>query len=246
MPTDCDPWPGKTNATLPISSSSAAAAGASAHRPWAGRRDDTPAKRGPRLNACRHARIVPTGYAAAMTERARGAERSGLSPEVAAAGSAVQNPLQLSDRIAMGQALWRDLVIGFAAQLGELRLGFTQLAALYAAAGTRHADHRRPGRHASAAPIGRDVADRLRARGARPRRAPRGGRRSAAARGRGDARRATRSSGSIDGARAEQFLAVVRPLPAQERALVAMGVAALASRAVTRRGRLIKAPREGA
>ena len=31
----------------------------------------------------------------------------------------------------MGRALWRELVIGFAVQLGELRLGFTQLAALY-------------------------------------------------------------------------------------------------------------------
>ena len=41
-------------------------------------------------------------------------------------------PAELSDRVAMGRALWRELVIGFAAQLGELRLGFTQLAALYA------------------------------------------------------------------------------------------------------------------
>ena len=31
----------------------------------------------------------------------------------------------------MGRALWRELVVGFAWQLGELRLGFTQLAALY-------------------------------------------------------------------------------------------------------------------
>ena len=31
----------------------------------------------------------------------------------------------------MGRALWRELVVGFASQLGELRLGFTQLAALY-------------------------------------------------------------------------------------------------------------------
>ena len=31
----------------------------------------------------------------------------------------------------MGRALWRELVIGFASQLGEMRLGFTQLAALY-------------------------------------------------------------------------------------------------------------------
>ncbi len=45
---------------------------------------------------------------------------------------------------------------------------------------------------------------------------------------------------TIDRARADQFLAIVRPLPMAERALVAMGVAALASRAMTRRGRLIK------
>src|ERR671932_116407 len=59
-----------------------------------------------------------------------------VSPTVASAGDELQNPRQLSDRIAMGRALWRDLVIGFAAQLSELRLGFTQLAALYATAGT--------------------------------------------------------------------------------------------------------------
>ena len=46
--------------------------------------------------------------------------------------------------------------------------------------------------------------------------------------------------GVIDRARADQFLAVVRPLPPAERAIVAMGVAALATRAVSRRGRLIK------
>ncbi len=38
---------------------------------------------------------------------------------------------QISERVAMGRALWRELVIGFASQLGDLRLGFTQLAALY-------------------------------------------------------------------------------------------------------------------
>ena len=48
----------------------------------------------------------------------------------------MQNPRQLSDRIAMGRALWRDLVVGFAAQLGDLHLGFAQLAALYAIDGT--------------------------------------------------------------------------------------------------------------
>ncbi len=53
-----------------------------------------------------------------------------------AARDEIQSPRALSDRIAIGRALWRDLVIGFAAQLGELRLGFTQLAALYAVGGT--------------------------------------------------------------------------------------------------------------
>ena len=40
-----------------------------------------------------------------------------------AARDELQNPRLLSDRIAIGRALWRDLVIGFAAQLGELRPG---------------------------------------------------------------------------------------------------------------------------
>ena len=48
----------------------------------------------------------------------------------------------------------------------------------------------------------------------------------------------------VDRARADQFLAVVRPLPTSERTLIAMGVAALASHAISRRGRLIKARRE--
>ena len=48
-----------------------------------------------------------------------------------AAGPRIQNVRQISERVAMGRALWRELVIGFASQLGELRLGFTQLAALY-------------------------------------------------------------------------------------------------------------------
>ena len=57
--------------------------------------------------------------------------KSSCPGPVAAARDRVQNPRELSDRVAMGRALWRELVIGFAAQLGELRLGFTQLAALY-------------------------------------------------------------------------------------------------------------------
>jgi DNA-binding MarR family transcriptional regulator len=161
-----------------------------------------------------------------------------LSPVVAAARDELQNPRLLSDRIAVGRALWRELVIGFAAQLGELRLGFTQLAALYAIGGTETltvadlAD--RIGRSPSATSrivsgLARrglvtsteEVVDRRQ--------------RTLALTPRGTALLST-----IDRSRAEQFLDVVRPLPIAERALVAMGVAALASRAMTRRGRLIK------
>ena len=58
-----------------------------------------------------------------------------LSPVVQAARDELQNPRLLSDRIAVGRALWRELVIGFAEQLGSLDIGFTQLAALYAVGG---------------------------------------------------------------------------------------------------------------
>ena len=44
----------------------------------------------------------------------------------------------------------------------------------------------------------------------------------------------------VDRARADQFLRAVRPLPPGERALIAMGVAALATDAISRRGRLIR------
>ena len=46
---------------------------------------------------------------------------------------------------------------------------------------------------------------------------------------------------AVDRARADQFLTTVRPLPTPERALVAMGVAAMATHAISRRGRLIRA-----
>ena len=60
-----------------------------------------------------------------------------LSPAVLAARDQLQNPRLLSDRIAMGRALWRDLVVGFSSQLGRLGLGFSQLAALYVLADGR-------------------------------------------------------------------------------------------------------------
>jgi DNA-binding MarR family transcriptional regulator len=159
-----------------------------------------------------------------------------LSPVVQAARDELQNPRILSDRIAVGRAIWRELVIGFAQQLGELELGFTQLAALYATAGPESltvADlAEQLGRSPSATSRivsalvergflerGVEVADRRQ--------------RVVALSPDGAALLAT-----VDRARAEQFLAVVRPMPMAERALVAMGVAALASHAITPRGGL--------
>ena len=161
-----------------------------------------------------------------------------LSGPVVAARDRVQNPRELSDRVAMGRALWREMVIGFAAQLGELRLGFTQLAALYVLADTGTttiadlADAL--GRSQSATSR---LVEGLVKRGFAERRAETDDRRQRTVwlTPSGQALLA-----QVDRARADQFLAVVRPLPAAERTLIAMGVAALASRAITRRGRLIK------
>ena len=163
-----------------------------------------------------------------------------VSRAVEEAGDRLQNPRQLSDRIAMGRALWRDLVIGFAAQLGELHLGFTQLAALYAASGTATltvAD--------LAGQIGRSpsatsrLVSSLERRGLMRRSEEEADRRQRTVQVTAEG---TALLSLVDRARADQFLAVVRSLPAPERALIAMGVAALADRAITRRGGLIKTP----
>ena len=162
-----------------------------------------------------------------------------FSPVVQAARDELQNPRLLSDRIAIGRALWRDLVIGFAAQLGELHLGFTQLAAMYAIGGTQMltvADlAEQIGRSPSATSR---IVGSLEKRGLIERAQEVTDRRQ---RTLGLTARGATLLSTIDRARADQVLAVVRPLPMAERALVAMGVAALASRAMTRRGRLIKA-----
>lgn len=163
-----------------------------------------------------------------------------LSAPVESARDQVQNPRLLSDRIAMGRAMWRDLVIGFAAQLGELRLGFTQLAALYAASGTATltvADlAEQIGRSPSATSR---LVSSLEARGYLARHEEVADRRQRQVQ---VTPLGTALLAQIDRARADEFLSVVRPLPPSERALIAMGVAALSSRALTRRGRLIKAP----
>ena len=162
-----------------------------------------------------------------------------LGPGRGRRANRIQNPRELSERVAFGKALWRELVIGFAAQLGELRLGFTQLAALYALAdgGTTTiadlADTLNRSPSATSRLRGRAGAAAARSSGARSPRTAGCGRVWLTERGRA-------LVAVIDRARADQFLAVVRPLPAPERAIVAMGVAALATRAVSRRGRLIK------
>jgi DNA-binding MarR family transcriptional regulator len=162
-----------------------------------------------------------------------------LSPAVVAARDQVQNPRQLSDRIAMGRALWRDLVVGFAAQLAELRLGFAQLAALYAISGTETLTvaelAERLGRSPSATSR---LVTSLESRGLVRRHEEAVDRRLRVLEVTPDGQALL---AQIDGARAEEFLSIVRPLPPAERALVAMGVAALSSRALTRGGRLRRA-----
>ncbi len=164
-----------------------------------------------------------------------------LSENVRAAGDEIQSPRLLSDRIAVGRAVWRDLVIGFAAQLGDLDLGFTQLAALYAVSGTETLTVA-------------DLAERIgRSPSATSRVVSSLARRGLLARAEEVADRRQRTlamtpSGTavlaaIDKARADQFMAVIRQLPFQERALVAMAVAALADRALTRRGGLRRTTR---
>ncbi len=166
------------------------------------------------------------------------AARELLSAPVEAARHRMQNPRELSDRIAMGRAIWRDLVIGFAAQLGELNLGFTQLAAMYALAdsGTMTVADLADTLDRSPSAVSR-MADALVRRQLIERRQDSEDRRqrTLALTGRGQA-----LLGLVDRARAQEFLSIVRPLPTAERALVAMGVAALATHAISRRGRLIK------
>jgi DNA-binding MarR family transcriptional regulator len=165
-----------------------------------------------------------------------------LSAPVLAAGSRLQNVRQISERVAMGRALWRELVIGFASQLGELRLGFTQLAALYVLADGRTttvtdlADA--IGRSPSATSRLIDGLVRRRLVERRPETEDRR-QRTLWLTQRGQAVLRV-----VDRARADQFLTAVRPMPSAERALIAMGVAALATHAISHRGRLVH-PRSG-
>ena len=141
---------------------------------------------------------------------ARGFEAD-LSAPVVAAGTRIQNVRQISERVAMGRALWRELVVGFASQLGELNLGFTQLAALYVLAEgstTTVADLAEAiGRSPSA--TSRLVDGLVKRRLVERRREEDDGRlRSVWLTPRGQA-----VLRMVDRARAEQFLSAVRPMP---------------------------------
>lgn len=164
-----------------------------------------------------------------------------LSSSVLGAGPRVANVRQISERVAMGRALWRELVVGFASQLGELRLGFTQLAALYVLAdgSTTTIGELAEVLGRSPSATSRLVDGLVRRRLVERREEPEDRRqRSVALTQRGKALLRL-----VDRARADQFLTTVRPMPTPERALVAMGVAALATHAISRRGRLIRGER---
>ncbi len=142
----------------------------------------------------------------------------------------------------MGRALWRELVIGFASQLGALRLGFTQLAALYVLAdgGTTTIGELAEVIARSPSATSRLVDGLVRRRLVERREEVEDKRqRTLVLTQRGQALLRL-----VDRARADQFLTAVRPLPTPERAIVAMGVAALATHAISRRGRLIRTPRD--
>ena len=164
-----------------------------------------------------------------------------LSAPVVNAGIRTSNPRELSERVAMGRALWRELVVGFASQLGRLRLGFTQLAALYVLADggvTTVSDLADTlGRSPSATSRLVDGLVRRRLVERRPEVEDRR-QKTLTLTQRGQALLRV-----VDRSRADQFLSAVRPMPPAERALIAMGVAALATHAISRRGRLIKAPK---
>ena len=165
-----------------------------------------------------------------------------LGSSILASGPRIPNVRQISERVAMGRALWRELVVGFASQLADMRLGFTQLAALYVLADgsttTIGELAELLGRSPSA--TSRLVEGLVRRRLVERRAEPEDRRqRLLALTHRGQA-----LLRAVDRARADQFLTAVRPLPTPERALVAMGVASLATHAISRRGRLIRAERE--
>lgn len=182
---------------------------------------------------------VADGGGAATSDRT-GVRRTGLlDPVVQAARDELASVGLPADRILVLRALWRELLIGFTQQLGEHRLGFHQLATLYAVAGTETLSIADLGTILGRSPSATSrIVSGLARRGLVTRTEEVADRRQRLVT---LTPRGVALLGVFDRARAEQFLAVMRPLPMADRAVVAMGVAALASRAMSRRGRLIKA-----
>jgi DNA-binding MarR family transcriptional regulator len=162
-----------------------------------------------------------------------------LDPVVQAARDELGGAGLPGDRILVLRAIWRDLITGFAAQLSEQGLGFLQLISLYAVAGTGTLTVADLGEALGRSPSAASrIASGLEQRGLLRRSEEVADRRQRllTLTPRGGALLAV-----FDRARADQFLAVVRPLPMADRAMLGMAVGSLATRAMTRSGRLIKA-----
>jgi DNA-binding MarR family transcriptional regulator len=149
----------------------------------------------------------------------------------------VESSLRLG-AIDVGRSLWRDLLMSLAADLSKLDMSLVELATLYAADRRETLTVGEIGELIGRSPSATSrIISALERRGWVRRREEVADRRQrtleVTAEGKSLLAR-------VDGARAEEFLSIVRPLPSAERALVAMGVAALSTHALTRRGRLIK------
>src|SRR4029078_13122761 len=103
MPTDCEPWPGKTKGGEGLGPEPR---GTGCRRPGFAC-----------MLACMtETRVRPTTRPAPRRQIAERCQPP-LSAPVRAAGPRLPNVGQISERVVMGRALWHELVIGFASQL---------------------------------------------------------------------------------------------------------------------------------
>ena len=149
----------------------------------------------------------------------------------------VESSLRLG-AIDVGRSLWRDLLTSLAADLSALDLSLVELATLYAADRRETLTVGEIGELIGRSPSATSrIISALERRGWVRRREEVADRRQRTLEVTADGKSLL---ARVDYARAEEFLAIVRPLPAAERELIALGVAALSTHAMTRRGRLIK------
>ena len=144
-----------------------------------------------------------------------------LDPVVQAARDELGGAGLPGDRILVLRAIWRDLITGFAAQLSEQGLGFLQLITLYAVAGTGTLTVADLGEALGRSPSAASrIASGLERRGLLRRNEEVADRRQRLL-------TLTPQGGALlavfDRARADQFLAVVRPLPMADRAMLGHG-----------------------